>query len=255
MHKKRGDTLIEVALAIGIFSMVAIVVTSVTSASTTNAQTSLEVTLTREDIDGQAEALRFIHESYISGSQSKDTSTNPYVTLWNAIKNRTVTITSATSRYLNYNPASCSTLYNGNGTLTAAAGNNPFLINTRQLGNLSSTNINNIVIAAQANGTNRVFYSPSTFPRILYGGQSVTNNADSIYSQTEGGNNTLTRAEGIYIIGFRDPGSYIANGRSVSKQSAYYDFYIRSCWTPPNALRASTISTLVRLYDPAVITY
>ena len=61
---KKGDTLIEVLLAVGIFSMIAISVVAVMSGGTSSAQTALETTLTREEIDAQAEALRYIHDSY-----------------------------------------------------------------------------------------------------------------------------------------------------------------------------------------------
>ena len=67
--KHRGDTLVEVSLAIGIFSMVAIAAVSVINGSTNGAQSSLESTITREEIDGQAEALRFIQSAYVSGGQ------------------------------------------------------------------------------------------------------------------------------------------------------------------------------------------
>ena len=95
MRKKKGDTLIEVALAIGIFSMVAMVVVSVISASTSAAQSALELTITREELDAQADALRFIHDSYVIGSQSADTSENPYADLWNAIVARAVEASNA----------------------------------------------------------------------------------------------------------------------------------------------------------------
>ena len=44
MKRRKGDTLIEVAFAIGIFSLVAITVVAVISASTSAAQASLETT-------------------------------------------------------------------------------------------------------------------------------------------------------------------------------------------------------------------
>ena len=83
--KKKGDTLVEVAFAIGVFSLVSITVVSVISASTSATQAALETTLTREDIDGQAEALRFIHDSYINGIQSERKGDNKYEELWGEI--------------------------------------------------------------------------------------------------------------------------------------------------------------------------
>ena len=57
---KKGDTLVEVTLAVGIFSMIAIAVVAVMSNGTSESQTALETTLAREEIDTQVEALRFI---------------------------------------------------------------------------------------------------------------------------------------------------------------------------------------------------
>jgi hypothetical protein len=35
--------------------------------------------------------------------------------------------------------------------------------------------------------------------------------------------------------------------------SAYFDFYIRSCWYAPGANTPSTISTVIRLHNPDVV--
>jgi type II secretory pathway pseudopilin PulG len=68
---KRGDTLIEVTLAVGIFSMIAVAVVATMSSGTTNAQTALETTLARAEIDAQAEALRFIQTSASANKNDK----------------------------------------------------------------------------------------------------------------------------------------------------------------------------------------
>ena len=72
MRKKEGDTLVEVSIAIGIFSMVAIAAVAVMSGSASSAQTALETTLAREEIDVQAEAPRFIHSAYLSETGSNN---------------------------------------------------------------------------------------------------------------------------------------------------------------------------------------
>ncbi|MBC7868848.1 hypothetical protein H7X69_01550 [Candidatus Saccharibacteria bacterium] len=61
-----GDTLIEVLFAVTVFSLVAVGSLSIMNQGTATAQRSLEITLVRQEIDGQAEALRFIHDSYIA---------------------------------------------------------------------------------------------------------------------------------------------------------------------------------------------
>lgn len=253
MHKKHGDTLVEAALAIGIFSMVAIAVVSVVSASTTGAQNSLESTITREELDAQAEALRFIHDSYVNDLQSKKTSDNKYAKLWQAI-----TDGSATGA-LSYNPNTCDDLYNGSGSIKTGLDYNkgqgsstaatPFIINTRKL---YGTSADNIVVKS---GSKNVFYAPSTYPRIFYGTSSVVE--DSLLEQATSSSEDIARVEGLYIVATK--GSHqIISGEGTStatNKTAYYDFYVRSCWMPTGKSRASTISTVVRLYDPAVITY
>lgn len=61
-----GDTLIEVLFAVTVFSLVAVGSLSIMNQGTATAQRSLEITLVRQEIDAQAEALRFIHDSYIA---------------------------------------------------------------------------------------------------------------------------------------------------------------------------------------------
>ena len=60
----RGDTIIEVLLAIVVFSMVSIGATTIMSQGTNAAQRSLEITQVRQQIDGQAEALRSAQQAY-----------------------------------------------------------------------------------------------------------------------------------------------------------------------------------------------
>ena len=253
MHKKKGDTLIEVALAIGVFSMVAVVVVSVISASTTSAQSSLELTVTREELDGQAEALRFIHDSFVIGSQSKDTSENPYTSLWNALTSHAIEESTAN---VNYKPTTCSELYENGGFLKNSASQKQFIINTRKLGN--PNDVNGIIVSASAVVSKGPFYPATTYPRILYGGSGIgsTSTSEDLYSQTESSTTAIQRVEGIYIVAVKGNSKIVSNaGGNISNKLAYYDFYIRSCWMPPGTDRASTVSTVVRLYDPSVITY
>lgn len=257
MKLKKGDTLVEVAFAIGIFSLVAVTVISVVSASTSAAQAALETTLTREDIDSQAEALRFIHDSYVNGSQSAVKYTdNVYERVWERI---TSLAYSNSDTYSNsypeadlrghnikeYKVTSCSNLYNGNnGMHNLKTGSSaPFIIDIRKL---SSTNPDEIISIGPGNSK---FQPATTFPRILYGGGT----SEDLYTQAQGGNNTIYRVEGLYIIAVKGQAIDVDPTSGAPYKSAYYDFYIRSCFMPTNIDRASTISTMVRLYDPAII--
>lgn len=65
-HLERGDTLIEVLFAIAVFSFVVIGSLALMNQGTAASQRSLEITLVRQQIDAQAETLRFMHDSYVS---------------------------------------------------------------------------------------------------------------------------------------------------------------------------------------------
>ena len=69
-NKTRGDTLIEVLFAITIFSLVAVGGLSIMNQGTATSQRALEITLVRQEVDAQAETLRFLNSSYISAYQT-----------------------------------------------------------------------------------------------------------------------------------------------------------------------------------------
>jgi type II secretory pathway pseudopilin PulG len=78
LSKKRqankGDTLIEVLFAVTVFSLIVVGSLSIMNQGLAAAQRSLEITQVRQEIDGQAETLRFLHDSYVSVYQSGVTS-------------------------------------------------------------------------------------------------------------------------------------------------------------------------------------
>lgn len=63
---QRGDTIIEVLFATTVFSMVAVGALSIMNQGSALAQRSLEITLAREQIDAQADALRFLNHAYVA---------------------------------------------------------------------------------------------------------------------------------------------------------------------------------------------
>lgn len=62
---QKGDTLIEVLFAVAVFSLVAVGALSIMNSSIATAQRALEISLVREQMDAQAETLRYIHDSYV----------------------------------------------------------------------------------------------------------------------------------------------------------------------------------------------
>lgn len=261
---KKGDTLVEVALAVGIFSMVAIAVAAVLSSSTSGAQTALETTLTREEIDTQAEALRFIQTSY--AVDRNETKNNKFYELWHAVTSKPYNVVSASGEadqnFLNYAPTSCSSVYESD-----AVKNYAFIINPRALGAYTTSsddaidNINQVILRnsgiAIPSGTDSTPLQPANiYPRLIYQGSTSAGNLsqqDALISAT---NNSLYRAEGIYVVAVQDYHTtevvdYLDG--VVGNESAFYDFYIRSCWYGTDANQPSTISTVIRLYDPDVL--
>lgn len=61
---QRGDTIIEVLLAVTVFSLVAVGSMVIMNKSSNTAQQALETTLVRQQIDAQVEALRAAHQAY-----------------------------------------------------------------------------------------------------------------------------------------------------------------------------------------------
>lgn len=61
MH--RGDTIVELVIAFAIFSLAAVGSIAILNSGVTTTQRNLEVTLVRQQVDAQAEMLRYIHDS------------------------------------------------------------------------------------------------------------------------------------------------------------------------------------------------
>jgi len=82
-HSARGDTIIEVVMAVAMFSMLAIGIMALMNSGIAMAQRSLELTLVRQQIDSQAEMLRYVHDKSSQAGSS-------FAALWDRIKNRTI---------------------------------------------------------------------------------------------------------------------------------------------------------------------
>lgn len=265
---KKGDTLIEVTLAVGIFSMIAIAVVSVMNSGTSGAQTALEATLTREEIDAQAEALRFIQNSAATGDAR-------YQALWKKITGNAIDFSGTTydsdaeQSITQFAPITCDSLYDNNeNNYSAAIGQKAFIVNTHGLGNFSNEDftkltdteedqaINNIFVTVEGHlGEESIFSEASTYPHLIFKESSTSDSnsdsdSDSGVLSDETNYDQLSKAEGIYIVAIKDKeGTNIGEG----KKSAFIDFYIRTCWYGSNDQTPSTISTIIRLHDPNVM--
>lgn len=231
---KKGDTLVEVTLAVGIFSMVAISIVSVINGSTSSAQTALEATLTREEIDAQAEALRFIH-----ASANTEDGEGPYHKIWKKITELALD-NNDDGNIDNYPPSTCDSLYNGD---TAISGN-AFVVDTHMLSSINGSTDLNTVANSVVKQKDDLFQQAATYPHLVY----TDSEGDVGNLVEEGTRSVLNSVDGIYVLAVKDKGTNIVgNNNSVS---AYYDFYIRTCWYGAGERKASTISTVIRLNNP-----
>ena len=278
--KKHGDTLIEVTLCVSIFSLVAVLSLNLMNNGVSNAQRTLEITMARNEIDAQAEALRYIHSSYVAERQLSH-SQSQFRKLWDAIRD-----IANTSSDIENNPYdsiqfdinslnSCSEAYGTSNSYaqrdSAVYSLNSFVLNTRLLlpdsdttyaGESYDTVLKDIVVGmirveGETEQQPNKLWAPSLYPRIIYG---KSNMDDSRNIGATGGDtnddgslvesklyNRINRAEGIWIVAAGE-----GTAANITK-SSYYDFYIRTCWHSVGERTPSTITTIVRLYNPEVI--
>lgn len=65
-ERQAGDTLIEVLFAVTVFSLVVVTSLSLMNQGTAASLRSLQITLVRQEIDSQAETLRFLNSAYVA---------------------------------------------------------------------------------------------------------------------------------------------------------------------------------------------
>ena len=70
LHRQQGDTLIEVILAITVFSIIIVASITMMNQGVATSQRALEITLARQAMDSQADALRFLQASYVQNYYS-----------------------------------------------------------------------------------------------------------------------------------------------------------------------------------------
>ncbi|MEP6710673.1 MAG: hypothetical protein ABJA64_03055 [Candidatus Saccharibacteria bacterium] len=75
-QKQAGDTIIEVLFAITVFSLLAVGAIAIMNQGTITAQRALEVTLVRQQVDAQVEAIRYLQQQYSDDLASGSTSSS-----------------------------------------------------------------------------------------------------------------------------------------------------------------------------------
>lgn len=210
---RRGDTIIEVLFALSIFSLVAVLSITVMNLGIAIAEANLELNMARNEVDAQAEAIRFIQGSYLV---ERELANKPYEALWSEIEkiaNKNATVIALDE--IN----SCQDFFADNGE-------KGFVVNTRNIdpGDVDST---------IKTGTSLL--QPATLgARLIYSSDDAALNQDI--------GTTLTRAEGIIVLPIKSSDS--------TTNPQFYDFHIYTCWISPQNKRPTTTGTILRLYNP-----
>jgi type II secretory pathway pseudopilin PulG len=212
--RERGDTLIEVLFAVSVFSFVVVGSLAIMNQGTAASQRSLETTLVRQEIDAQAEALRFMHDAYVSVYHSGitfdtgDGTTSP-AEEWYRMRQHVETA------YTTGGIRSASDFSVGEQCPTPP--NYSFIIDTR----------------------NAIF---------RYGGNTLqpADNIAALQYSLSGNAYQFNTSEGIWIEAIRSDDSTDTN----QQNTGFIDFHIRACWPGTGIPTASSRGTIVRLYEP-----
>jgi hypothetical protein len=269
---KHGDTIIEVVFSFMVFSTVSLASISIMNSGLNQAQRSLEVTMARNSIDAQAEALRFLQNNF-SAEREWAENKKQFSDIWNKVTAvNAMTADDMQKAFggdindLRYN--SCEDVYNGQ---VYADKSKAFVINTRLIqpktivaSNKYAELLNMIVIpksrVSVSDPKKKKVLRPSTlYPRLTYTVLKFNDelNDGNIFDRGTNEQDSLAEsrlyrevysAEGIWVISVAGDKS-----KNVGSHPQYYDFYIRTCWQSVGTKAPSTLSTIIRLYNPEVI--
>lgn len=208
---ERGDTIVEVLFAVAIFALIVVGGISLMNQGTAASQRALESTLVRQQMDAQAETLRFLHNSYTASYQPgqtfvlTDSQTSPAEEWY-----RMVT-------YARNNGATRSTEFgycpNYAANQLPPAGS--FFLDSRSARVITRDIFPNSMA------------QPQTWAQVEYPA-------------------TGTLSRGIWIEAVRSPNSTDPNQAHVG----YIDFHIRACWDTLGMNDMMKLGTIVRLYEP-----
>lgn len=273
---KRGDTIIEVMFAIAVFSLVAVVTISMMNLGTANAEGALELATARNELNSQAEALRFVHSAYTAelalpecseGIIARGEKCQQYKALWETITHNAlphshdhldqiINITDTLSNSDNIKGVTsfgdvvgCERAYtpvfNGHNLLVQ---NNAFVLNVRDLSiNSDGTKLVNPTDALiyASNGPDNKFVPTSLSSRILYASSVDPNQTTDDGLSVRNRFNRIAQVEGLWVVATRSETEL--EGTDIP---AFYDFYIQTCWNAPNSLSPTILDTVIRLYNP-----
>jgi len=158
-----GDTIVEVLFAVAVFAMVAVGSMAIMNQGTATAERSLEITLVRQQIDAQAEAIRYIHEAYVAAFQNDGSTPTGTAAEW----------VKMTSKTTGKGADGASAFGQTAGTVcpTTVPGQRPFILNAR-----TATISTGVPIMSPPSGA-----SLPPFSQVIYNDDSSINEAYGIW--------------------------------------------------------------------------
>ncbi len=286
---KKGDTLIEVMFAVGIFGLAAVGAISLMNKGLAVSQNNLEVTMSRQEIDAQTEAIRFIHNAYLTEKEKlvepsnpgdEATDSNNFRRLWKMLIENAYepsTYDKNTEKYSggvveedpDFFTRSVSAQSSCEGLFTTVP-QKSFIINPRGLEKLSETDADgNIKVLTDAEIRDSVLtvrnQKPSAFaftpvyPRLLYDSATTDPDCDSDnLSDACVKNDKKTSLNSAKATLSQAQGIWVTAIKSESgvlckddteKRPDFYDFHVHTCWDSARG-GASVSSSTVRLFNP-----
>ncbi len=270
---KHGDTLIEVVFSFMVFSSVSIASISIMNSGLNQAQRSLEVTMARNSVDAQAEALRFIQNNFSAEREWADNK-KQFTDIWNnitAVKGVEANAIPDGGDVNNPKYESCEDVYQYI-VYDDNSGRSPaFVMNTRLIqpktivaSSKYAELLKLIVISANENSrddpaSGKIMRPSTLYPRLTFTtlmfNEQLTDGLEHDRSTNEENSLSETRlyrevhsAEGIWVITVNGDKS-----KNVGSHPQYFDFYVQTCWQSVGTKTHSTLSTIIRLYNPEVI--
>ena len=264
MRVKRGDTIIEVAFSIAIFSLIAVISILLMNSGLATAQASLEVTMARNEINAQAEAIRFVHNSF-SLERELHPEQQDYRELWYRLSRDSDAFNGGMVNKSENVPElavdNCNQIYDGgNKSIVGNSKLKAFVIDFRAVDphddSFDNNNLKEIVVSTK-DAYDR-FGITQVNPRVLFTEKDPKlvidddgKNSDQMYET--GDYRYVSRAEGIWVIATRDETRKASESSVIDPVPEFYDFHIYTCWVAPGRNVPSTIGTIVRLYNPELV--
>lgn len=216
---KRGDTIVEVLFALAAFGFVAMAAMIVMQQGSHSAQLSLEINVVRNQMNSQAEAIRFINAAAQARERDVEAGDSSiYSQLWQRL------VAKASGSSNSVSDWSSVTVNGPNGRVVCAEiPPNAFILDVKNLNSGIKDGATNLQPA-------------KVFSRLVYREDYDfdTNDGNAIST-----GDIFDKSEGMWIQ---------VEKADSNSTSTSYDFHIRSCWESPGKSQPIKLGTIVRVH-------